>query len=226
MPGYGKATLDMLTEILDEGVEHLALLMRHSAREYGAEGHDHENLLTDEGRTLARNFGKALPRTLTLRGYCSPVERCRETAILILDGHQSKGGSVTRTRTIEALGNFYILDMMKLSRVLESCGGIYPLYDSWFAGKSDPDMLIPSQLTAQFLVQVAAEKLNRSVSKPQLDLLVSHDMNLYPVREHLLGQSIAEFGTVEYLDAIAFYTIEGQLMMRSHHSSAIPISIT
>lgn len=225
MSEYGRATLDMLTEILEAGVEHLALLMRHSAREYGADGHDHENLLTDEGKTLAREFGQALPIELTLRVYSSPVERCRETATLILDGHRAKGGNVTRTRTIEALGNFYILDMMKLSRVLESCGGIFPLYESWFAGESDPDMLIPSQLTAQFLAQVAAEKLNRSVSKPQLDLLVSHDMNLYPVREHLLGQSIAEFGTVEYLDAIAFYRVEGMLMMRSHHSSAIQVSI-
>lgn len=224
-PDYGKATRGMVAEILDEGVNHLALLMRHSAREYDPGRHDRENPLTDEGRDLAREFGKALPKDLTLRGYASPVGRCQETAELILHGHESEGGKITRVRTVEALGNFYILDMMKLSRAMQAAGGMMAIYDAWFAGTIAPDILIPSPLTAQFLAHVAADKLSRPVSMPQLDLLVSHDMNLYPLREHLLGQSIAEYGPVNYLDAVAFYTVDGTLMIRSHHRLASPISL-
>jgi broad specificity phosphatase PhoE len=225
MSQYGDATLDMIAEILGEGVDHLVLLMRHSAREYDPDRHDQENPLTDEGRELARGWGAALPKALTVRGYTSPVERCVETTELILDGHRAEGGRGTRTRTIEALGNFYILDMIKLGKAIEVLGGLSAVYDLWFAGRVEPDILIPSPLTARFVAHVAADKLNRPVAKPQLDLLVSHDMTLYAVRDHLLGESIAEFGTMEYLDALAFYRVDGDLMMRSLHSSGRPISL-
>jgi broad specificity phosphatase PhoE len=222
---YGSETLEMLTEIMDQGVNHVALLMRHSARTYNEGNHDHDNRLTDEGREFALEFGKALPKSITLRGYTSPVNRCQETAQLILEGHHAEGGPVTRSRIIDALGNFYILDMMKLSRAVEAAGGMASLYTSWFDGKCDPDMIISSEITAKILTQVVTEKLSRPLANPQVDLLVSHDMNLYPVREHLLNQSIAEFGDVNYLDAIAFYFIDDTPMMRSHHNPAVPVSI-
>ena len=168
---------------------------------------------------MALELGCSFPKQLTLRGYASPVERCQETVRLILEGHESKDGSVTRCSTIEALGSFYVLDQAKMGRAFQASGDWLSFYSSWFAGRLDPDIVMASPLTAQVLAQVTAAKLDSPVSLPQLDVLVSHDMNLYPVREHLLEQSISEVGQVAYLDALAFYERDGALRVRSHHGA-------
>ncbi len=122
MSDVGKATLKLVSDIFDEGVTHVSILMRHSAREYDRNRPDAENQLTDEGRALALELGHSLPKHVTLRGYASPVERCQETVKLILEGHESKDGNVTRYRTVEALGSFYVLDRAKLGRAFQEAG--------------------------------------------------------------------------------------------------------
>ena len=77
---YGDATATMVSDLVDQGVDHIALLARHSAREFDHEKHDLLNTLTDEGRSLAIRLGGLLPKTYTLRAYASPPERCVETA--------------------------------------------------------------------------------------------------------------------------------------------------
>jgi len=225
MPEYGKATLTLLNQILEQGVDHVALLMRHSAREFEPGRHDLENPLTNEGRTLARDLGRSLPKALTLRGYSSPAERCVETSQLILEGHQSAGGEATRSRIVEGLGVFYVLDQMKMYRVMQEAGGNPALLKRWYAGEVDRDIIIPANLAARLVALVLTEKLNHSPATPQLDLHVSHDMTLYTLRDQLLGQSIDEFGDVEFLDVLAFYKKEGEIMMQSQHGSAKVISL-
>ena len=78
---FGDASARMTMAVFAEGVERAVLLMRHSAREYRRDIHDLENPLTDAGRALAARFGAALP-DVNLRGYSSPVTRCRDTALL------------------------------------------------------------------------------------------------------------------------------------------------
>ena len=128
---YGQETLDLVANIMANGVEHVALFMRHSARTYHPGIPDFENQLTDEGRVLARDLGGALPKEVTIRGYSSPVNRCVETADFILEGHKVGGGEITRRRQIEALGNAHILDMNRVARVVQDIG-IETLYSKWF----------------------------------------------------------------------------------------------
>ena len=71
----GETTVELVEQLTNEGVEHIVLLMRHSAREYAPGKHDLLNPLTDEGRDLARDMGKRLPTGLVVRGYTSPAER-------------------------------------------------------------------------------------------------------------------------------------------------------
>ena len=80
----GETTVELIEQLTNEGVEHIVLLMRHSAREYASGKHDLLNPLTDEGRGLARDMGERLPKGLVVRGYTSPAERCVETAGLIM----------------------------------------------------------------------------------------------------------------------------------------------
>ena len=117
---FGAATVDLVKNVLDEGIEHAVVLMRHSAREYAPEKHDLENPLTEPGRAYAHRVGMTLPKHLTLRGYASPPHRCMETAELVLAGHAEDGGAVTRHRPLEALGVFYVLDKPLIKRSLRN----------------------------------------------------------------------------------------------------------
>ena len=211
---YGDATIETVRELAASGVDHIALLMRHSAREFNKNVHDLVNPLTEEGRDLSRRLGEHLPKTHTLRGYASPPERCIETAQLALLGHASKGGEATRVRPVEGLGVFYVLDQMKMFRALEAAAGIAGFVDRWVAGDLPRDAVIPADQAARLVLDIVAAKLDHPVAKQQIDLCVTHDLTVHLVRDRLLGASDA-YGTVEFLDALAVYRRNGRLLMRA-----------
>jgi broad specificity phosphatase PhoE len=215
----GDAALALIGSLYDDGVDHVVALMRHSAREFEPGRHDLLNPLTDEGRTLARRFGDALPKELLARAYASPAQRCVETAELILEGHKERGGRVARQRPIEALGVFYVLDQMKMYRAMTAATGQAPFLQRWFAGGVEGDVMMPADLAAKLVARVAAAKLDAPIARPQLEICVTHDMTLYLVRDRLLGRPVAESGTVNFLDAVVFYHRDGQLMMRAPDSA-------
>lgn len=214
MTRCGDTTRALIETVFGEGVDHVAALVRHSAREFEAGRHDLLNPLTDEGRELARVFGASLPRDLLVRGYTSPAARCVETAQLVLQGHEKKGGQVTRQRPIEALGVFYVLDQMKMYRAMTAATGQIAFLSSWFAGDVPADVMMPPDVAAKLLGRVVAAKLEAPVKRPQLDVCVSHDMSLYLVRDRLLGLQVASSGAVDFLDGVVFYKKRGQLWMR------------
>lgn len=222
---YGEHTLALVQQALARGADHLVLLMRHSAREFAPDIHDLENPLTDEGRELARDLGGKLPRELLLRGYASPAARCVETADLILEGHRSADGRVTRTRPIEGLGVFYVLDQMKMFRIMQAAEGQLPFLEHWFDGGVPADVMMPANVAARLVAQVAAEKLNQPLEKPQLDILVTHDMTLYTVRDRLLRQTTQQFGSIDFLDGLVLFRKDSELLLQSHHGEPASIHI-
>jgi broad specificity phosphatase PhoE len=210
---YGASTLAMIESACADGVDHAVLLMRHSAREFEPGRHDLLNPLTNEGRTLARQFGERLPKQLLARGYASPAERCVETAELILAGHAGAGGRVTRHRPIEALGVFYVLDQMRMYRAMTDASGQTAFLARWFAGAVPEDVMMPAELAARLLFKLVAAKLDAPVQRPQLDICVSHDMSLYLVRDRLLDLAVGSAGEVEFLDAVMCYRRGGVLFV-------------
>ena len=101
---YGQQTLDLIRQARERGAEHIAVVMRHSARTYKPGIRDFDNPLTDEGRALAQSFGKALAKDTYVRAYSSPVGRCVDTAEKIILGHEQSGGTAKGRRDIEVLG--------------------------------------------------------------------------------------------------------------------------
>ena len=226
MTRYGDATIALLKSVFDEGVDHAAALIRHSAREFEPGRHDLMNPLTDEGRSLARDFGAALPKRLLVRGYTSPAERCVETVQLILDGHSKAGGRVTRHRPVEALGVFYVLDQMKMYRVMTSSDGLVPFLRRWCDGSVAGDVMMPANLAAKIVARVVAGKLEAPLERPQLDVCVSHDMSLYLVRDRLLGLGVTDSGAVDFLDGVVFYERDRALWMRGLHGPPKRVDLT
>lgn len=222
----GETTLELVEQLTNEGVDHIVLLMRHSAREYAPGKHDLLNPLTDEGRDFARELGKRLPKGLVLRGYTSPAERCVETAGLIMSGHEAAGGQILRNRVVEALGVFYVLDQIKMFMAMRDAGGIVNFLQRWFDGGIARDILMPAHLAARLVGGVAKEKLSQTGKDPQLDLLVSHDFTLYTIKDQLLRQGTNRYPDVHYLDGVAFFNREGKTFIQSHHEPAIELDVS
>ncbi len=222
----GETTVGLVEQLTNEGVDHIVLLMRHSAREYAPGKHDLLNPLTDEGRDLARDMGERLPKGLVVRGYTSAAERCVETAGLIMSGHAAAGGHILRNRVVEGLGIFYVLDQMKMFKSMRDAGGIVSFLQRWFDGGIARDILMPANLTARLVGGVAKEKLSQTGDDPQLDLLVSHDFTLYTVKDQLLKQGTHRYPDVHYLDGIAFFNRDGKTFIQSHHEPAIELDVS
>ena len=220
---YGDATLAQVEANANEGCTHMVLLMRHSAREFNPDVHDLENPLTDEGRELSQRLGRQLPKAYTLRGYASPAGRCVETAQLCLDGHAAEGGSSTRVRPVEGLGVFYVLDQMKMYRVMRDMGSLQQFVSAWSDRAIPQDALIPAQEAARILMRMVSEKLSQSVGEKQIDVCVSHDLSLYLVRDRLLSES-PDQGPVEFLDALLAFRRDDRVWLQSARTN--PVDIT
>jgi len=216
----------MIHTLLAEGVEHLVVLMRHSARDFHTDRHDLENQLTEEGRELSVRLGKEIPKAMLMRAYSSPAQRCIDTAELALQGHADAGGEVARNRVIEALGVFYVLDQMRMFMAMRDAGGMLGLLTRWFSGEVATDIMMPPDLAATMIADLAARKLKGRSAGSQMDLLCTHDLTLYTLRDRLLGQSYEDVGEVDFLDCLAIYEDKGQLMIKSHHGPAVPLKLS
>jgi len=216
---YGQAALALVDAVLDLGVTRAALLMRHSAREFNRDIHDLLNPLTDPGRGFCRELGRALPKSLYLRGYHSPPERCAETAALIVDTHTAHGGRAGKTRAVESLGPFWALDQIKMWKAMEALGGNQPFIEAWCQGRLPADVMIDGALSARLIVRSTLERLRAAREPQHLDLCVTHDTTLWLLKDRLLEQPATEVDS-EFLDAIVLYEQDDGVWLQSRHGPA------
>ena len=221
MSEFGDTTLALLRELESEGVERLGVIMRHSARTFIPGIHDLENELTDEGREYARAFGRKLPKSYLVRAYASPPRRCVETSELILIGHLEASGEATRTRPMEGLGVFYVLDQMKLFRIMKSSPDSGHFLGKWLAGELGRDVVIQAPLAAQVLMDALAKKISERADESLLDVFVSHDLTLHLLKACILGEQPEDTGPVEFLEGIVMYFQDEDLVVRSVSGSNI-----
>ncbi|GIT39026.1 MAG: hypothetical protein Ct9H300mP8_02220 [Gammaproteobacteria bacterium] len=89
----------------------------------------------------------------------------------------------------------------EMYRVMRDTGSLQQFVSAWSDRAIPQDALIPAQEAARILMRVVSEKLSQSVAEKQIDVCVSHDLSLYPVRDRLLSES-PDQGPVEFLDAL------------------------
>lgn len=198
--------------------------MRHSARTFIKGIHDLENELTDEGREDSRAFGRGLPKSYLLRAYASPPRRCVETSELILTGHLEASGKATRTRPMEGLGVFYILDQMKLFRIMEASSDSGQFLAKWLADELDRDVVMRPRLAAEVLMEALAKKISERADESVLDVFVSHDLTLHLLKGCVLGERPEKTGPVEFLEGLVLYFQDGDLVVRSVSDQRVVLS--
>ncbi len=220
---YGEGSVNLVRRLHESGMGRIALLIRHSAREFNRDVHDLVNPLTDEGRHHCRLFGAALPKQLSVRGYASPPERCMETAKIAIQSHAEAGGTGNKTRPVESLGVFYALDQIKMWKALGGSNGLGGFVTRWAAGDVPTDAMIPADDAAQLIARSTLARLRSGSETNHLDLCVTHDMTILMMRDRLLGEAAAEH-SVEFLEALALYEDQGRVWMQSTVGGAVDIS--
>ena len=223
---FGDASARMTRAIFGEGVERGVLLMRHSARKYRRDVHDLENPLTAEGRSLAARFGASLP-DVNLRGYSSPVMRCRETGALAIEASAAaqRGGVISKVRDIEAFGVFYALDQIRMWKGLRKSDGLADYVGQWFAGKVPQSAMMRPQRAVGMVLEVMLEKLTApaiQAGTPQLDLCVTHDMTIFTMREGV-GLEPVTGPDVRFMDGLLMYEQDDKVFFASQHGGIVEV---
>ena len=225
VPGYGESTVKMVNNLYSRGVNRVSLLMRHSAREYNPDIHDLLNPLTDEGRTLCKDFGSALRKDIFVRGYASPPDRCVETCQIVVENHNSEFGQPRSVRSLEGLGVFYAIDQVKMWKGMKAAGGLSEYLAEWIAGEVPEDAMLSPYYAATTILRLLKGKLDAaSRYSKQLNICVSHDMSVLFVRD-FFGLEPLDSLPIEYLDGLALYIEEGRLKLESHHGSVSEIDL-
>lgn len=222
----GDQVVELIEHLLSQGVRHMSALIRHSARVFDPNLHELENPLTPEGRDLSQRLGKRLPKTMVLRGYASPVERCMETAELVLAGHRSEGGESLGHEPVETFGPFFVLDEAKVVKGMQGTGALSSesgalvadrshadsvsssFVQRWVAGKMPREALVPADGAARTVLMALRELYSHPPTNCHLDVCITHDITVLLLMDRFLGQP-AGGNAVEYLDGLVAFERDG-----------------
>jgi len=221
---YGKTTLELIQGLIDQGINKISIIMRHSARHYDWKHPETEPfmMLTEEGKEYAFNLGKALPPGLTLRLYSSHIGRCIETAYLIDKGYVFQNGKTVHNKPADHLAPSYVKKPFELVKIMQEN---YPDFVRfWFNENISTDIIDPPQKAAQTIIQMLSSQLD-NLPDNHINIGVSHDWNLYLVKEQIMGLKHEEVGKVDYLEGVALYQNEGQTYIANHQCKAIPLPL-
>jgi broad specificity phosphatase PhoE len=218
----------------------MSALIRHSAREFDPNIHELENPLTPEGRDLALRLGRMLPKEMAVRGYASPVERCMETAELVLAGHRSEGGESLEHEAVEAFGPFFVLEEAAVVKGMREAGSLQSesgalvadrshgdsvsgsFVQIWVDGKMPRDALVPADEAAGTVLTALRDRYSRPPTNSHLDVCVTHDITVMLLMDRLMGQPARE-NAIEYLEGLVAFERDGDHWIQSVHGPALRV---
>lgn len=218
-----KQTLDVLHHLKENGAQKISLLIRHSARFFTKEARMEPFMgLTREGKEFALDLGHNLPERPVPVLYSSFFGRCIETAYLIDKGytlaHQSRPA---HTITDPTLAPFYIKDIEKAIHLVEAQDTELFLRN-WFDKKIEENIMEDPETSSDRICDFMVEKLDKS-RQESLTICVSHDWNIYPVKEFKMGLSHEINGDVGYLDGLAFFEKDKAVYVTNFQSAPVRV---
>lgn len=204
-------TLELVRNLLGSGVDRISVILRHSDRQYTNNPRLEPYMgLNDSGKEYAFNFGKSFPLDLTPVLFSSHFGRCIETAYLIDKGFTSLSGRQLSNNTLDtALTPFYVKDIAAITKMMVQIGSAQFIRD-WFDKTMDESVILDPETTADRITQFMVSKL-KGLHLGQAALCVTHDWNIFTLKQFKLGLSHEDALDVGYLDAVAFYEKQGQL---------------
>ncbi|MCG8337825.1 MAG: histidine phosphatase family protein [Proteobacteria bacterium] len=219
---FGKSTRDLIKSLADRGINRMSVMMRHSARHYNWEQPREEPflLLTEEGKEYSYNLGKSLVPGFTIKFYSSVVGRCIETAYLIDKGYVSQGGKTDHNMMEPYLSPSYVKKPFELIKVLQETSPNF--IRQWFDGEISAEIIDPPRGAAQDIIGMLESKLEY-LPENHINMGISHDWNLYLVKEYIMGLRHEDVGRVAYLEGLIVYQEQGKTFVVNHQSEPVEI---
>jgi hypothetical protein len=221
---YGGETAALIRRLNEDGIDKMSLILRHSKRDYHKDVHMEPFMcLTDEGRDLAFNLGTGLPENLSLKLFSSHIGRCIETAYLIDKGFVKKtGGYTEHNRVAKPAAPFYVRDIGKIVDIVRKTD-VSVFIRQWIDGGIPEDILMNAKEAADRMVRFLAGGLWDSHPNT-LHVSVSHDWNLYLLKEFGLGLPHEAYGKIAYLEGVVLFEKGGETYIANHQKDPTPIS--
>ena len=198
-------TIGLVRNLLQQGVDRISLALRHSDRHYS----DNPRLepfmgLNDSGKDYAYALGKSFPLDLTPVLFSSYFGRCIETAYLIDKGFTSVTGKQLPHNTLNnILTPFYVKDVVTAKKMMAKTGSTQ-FVRNWFDKTIDESIMLDPEFTACRITNFMVSTL-KSLSPGQAAVCVTHDWNIFSIKQFTLGLSNEDTLDAGYLDAVAFF---------------------
>lgn len=215
----GQATVEVVRQLRNEGVTNQVLLMRHSARHYSNDPRLEPFMgLTDGGKRASLAFGRGLGAEVPVTPCSSYIGRCIETAYLLQRG---SGCRTDHLNTLEeALSPFYVKDFQRtVELILEH--DLTGFIRRWIDGEFSPEVMAPAADAASVMLRFAEGHL--TAEAPGLTVAVTHDWNLFTVKEFALKLPHETWGKVGYLEGVVLYRDGGRLMAVNHQRQPVAV---
>jgi hypothetical protein len=212
----GSFTLGLVNRLFKQGIQKMSVLLRHGDRYYDPANLKNEPFLplTEHGKQQSYEFGLQLPMEPYYHFFSSPVIRCVETAYQIEKGCIKCGAQTQVNSILPNLGPFFVKDR---SAVFSHCMAEGPeiFFQSWLKGQISEEVMLPPKLAIrEQLAQVMVGLVEQG--QLHLNVYVTHDVNLYLIRELCLGQDIEEVGRIDPLEGLVFFEQDGVVQVSNH----------
>ncbi len=216
-------TINTLNQLLDNGISKCSLLIRHSERFFTDNAHLEPFMgLTPNGKSVAFDFGQTLRAMPAVYLNSSFFGRCIETAYLIDKGYSKVHGAVLEhNNTDPTLAPFYIKDIEQAIGMVEAQGSDLFLRN-WFDHKIDQTIMEDPEQASDQLCEFMVEQIKK-LPENAISICVSHDWNIFPLKEFKMGITHEGSGDVGYLDGLIFFEQNEQYHITSFQSDPIAI---
>lgn len=215
----GRATVEVVRRLRDEGITNQVLLMRHSARHYSGDPRLEPFMgLTESGKQAALAFGRGLGAAVPVTPCSSYIGRCIETAYLLQRG---SGCRQERLNTLEAaLSPFYVKDFEQTLELILA-HDLEGFIRRWIDGVFPETVMTPAFDAASEMLRFAADRL--AGDAPTLTVAVTHDWNLFAIKEFALTLPHETWGKVAYLEGVVLFRDGDRLMAVNHQRPPVAV---
>lgn len=216
-------TIEIITDLHNRGITRMAAVIRHSHRFYATDARKEPFMgLTPKGRQLAFDMGSQMALTPAPRLFSSPFGRCIETAYLIDKGFtHTHRAELPHNTPDEFLAPFYIKDIPAAVGMVEKQGSPKFIRD-WFDRKIDGKIIEDPGKTADILAGFATDRITE-LADHRVALCITHDWNIFPLKQFKLGLPHEVSGVVDYLDGVVIYEENHDFFITGHGADAKPL---
>ncbi|MBU1171048.1 MAG: histidine phosphatase family protein [Proteobacteria bacterium] len=218
-------TASLIRDLNKQGIDKLSLVIRHSARNYDQDIKMEPFMcLTPKGRDMALALGATFPENLSLEFFSSYIGRCIETAYLLDKGFVKKTGGLTRNnRVAEHLSPFYVRHLKKVVDLIIEQDTVM-FIRNWIDGHIDESILMNSGQAARRMLRFMVGGLMES-EKNILQVSVTHDWNMYLLKEYGLGLPHEDFGKIDYLEGVVVFRKKGKTYIANHQKDPVLLTV-